>query len=167
MKRRLQLFVIHQTTTSLQWTNNLNPRTRWYPALDESNRMKSTYFTIYPDKNPPHQNGCGLKSVFIYFKSTGFTSSTFPIQLAISPNQPVAITLNTGSPQTLFHRGISYRGRPLYKISIYSILVCGGRRQQRFLEIKSIRLIALPRNGVLEQMMRIVSCFLTVFPRNV
>ena len=31
-----------------------------------------------------------------FFKSTGFTSSTFPIQ-------PAAITLNTGSPRTLSH----------------------------------------------------------------
>ena len=38
---------------------------------------------------------------FIYFKSTGFTPSTFPIQPNFSQNQPAAITLNTGSPQTL------------------------------------------------------------------
>jgi hypothetical protein len=30
-----------------------------------------------------------------FFKSTGFTSSTFPIQSDFSQNQPVAITLNT------------------------------------------------------------------------
>jgi hypothetical protein len=35
------------------------------------------------------------------FKSTGFTSSTFPIQPDSSQNQPAAITLNTGSPRTL------------------------------------------------------------------
>jgi hypothetical protein len=35
------------------------------------------------------------------FKSTGFTSSTFPIQPDFSQNQPAAITLNTGSPRTL------------------------------------------------------------------
>ena len=64
MKQKLRLFAIHQTATSLQRTNNLNPRTRWYPALDESNRMKSAYFTIHPGKNPPPQNGCRLKSVF-------------------------------------------------------------------------------------------------------
>jgi hypothetical protein len=40
--------------------------------------MKSAYFTIHPDKNPPPQNGGLLKSVFL-FKGTGFTSSTFPI----------------------------------------------------------------------------------------
>ena len=34
-------------------------------------------------------------------KSTGFTSSTFPIQPDFSQNQPAAITLNTGSPRTL------------------------------------------------------------------
>ena len=39
---------------------------------------------------------------FFSFKSTGFTSSTFPIQLEFSQNQPAAITLNTGSPRTLF-----------------------------------------------------------------
>jgi hypothetical protein len=48
MKQKLCLFAIHQITTSLQRTNNLNPRTRWHPALDESNQMKSTYFTIHP-----------------------------------------------------------------------------------------------------------------------
>ena len=60
--------------------------------------MKSTYFTIHPGKNPP-QNGCRLTSV--YFESTGFTSSTLPIQPDFSQNQPAAITLNTGSPRTL------------------------------------------------------------------
>jgi hypothetical protein len=56
----------------------LKPRTRRYPALDESNRMKSAYFTIHPGKNPTSQNDFWLKSVFL--ESTGFTSSTFPIQ---------------------------------------------------------------------------------------
>jgi hypothetical protein len=41
MKQKLCLFAIHQTATSIQRTENLNPRTRWYPALDESNYMKS------------------------------------------------------------------------------------------------------------------------------
>jgi hypothetical protein len=62
--------------------------------------MKSTYFTIHPGKNPPPQNGGRLKSGF-FVKSTGFTSSTFPIQPDFSQNQPAAITLNTGSPRTL------------------------------------------------------------------
>jgi hypothetical protein len=35
------------------------------------------------------------------FKSTGFTSSTFPIQPDFSQNQPATITLKTGSPRTL------------------------------------------------------------------
>jgi hypothetical protein len=60
--------------------------------------MKFTYFRIHPGKNPP-QNGCRLKFV-IFFKSTSFTSSTFPIQPDFSQNQPAAITLNTGSPRT-------------------------------------------------------------------
>jgi hypothetical protein len=50
--------------------------------------MKFPYFTIHPGKNPPPQNGCRLKSVFFIFKSTGFTSSTFPIQPDFSQNQP-------------------------------------------------------------------------------
>ena len=103
MKQKLRMFAIHQTATSLQRTNNLNPRTRWYPALDESNRMKSAYFTIHHNssgKNPPPQNGDWLKSG-LFFKSTGFTSSTFPLQPDFSQNQPAAITLNTGSPRTL------------------------------------------------------------------
>jgi hypothetical protein len=49
MKQKLRLFAIHQTATSLQWTDNLNPRSRWYLDLDESNRMQSAYFTIHPD----------------------------------------------------------------------------------------------------------------------
>jgi hypothetical protein len=39
-----------------------------------------------------------------FFQSTGFTSSTIPIQLDFSQNQTAAITLNTGSPQTLICR---------------------------------------------------------------
>ena len=62
MKQKLRMFAIHQIVTSLQRTK-LKPRTRWYPALDESNRMKFGYFTIDPGKNPPPQNGCRLKSV--------------------------------------------------------------------------------------------------------
>jgi hypothetical protein len=43
---------------------------------------------------------------FKNFKSTGFTSSTFPIQPDFSQNQPAAITLNTGSPRTLVCGGL-------------------------------------------------------------
>jgi hypothetical protein len=64
MKQKLRMFAIHQTATSLQQTYNLNPRTTWYPTLDELNRMKSAYFKIHPGKNPPPQNGCQLKSRF-------------------------------------------------------------------------------------------------------
>ena len=69
MKEKLHMFAIHQTATSSQWTNYLNPRTSWYPALDESNRMKSAYFIIHLGKNPPPQNGCRLKSV-LFFKTS-------------------------------------------------------------------------------------------------
>jgi hypothetical protein len=100
MKQKLRMFAIHQIATSLQQTYNLNPRTRYYPALDESNRMKSACFTIHPRKNPPPQNDCRLKSGFV-FESTGFTSSTFPVQPDFSQNQLTAVTLNTGSPRTL------------------------------------------------------------------
>jgi hypothetical protein len=31
--------------------------------------MKSPYFTIHPGKNPPPQNGCWLKSVFVFLKA--------------------------------------------------------------------------------------------------
>jgi hypothetical protein len=54
--------------------------------------MKFVYFTIHPGKNPPPQNGCRLKFIF-FLKSTGFTSSTFPIQPEFSQSQPPAITL--------------------------------------------------------------------------
>ena len=87
------------TATSLQRTNNLNPRTIWYLALDESNRIKSAYFIIHP----PPQNGCRLKAVI----NTGFTSSTSAIQRDFSQNQPGAITLNTGSPRTLSQSRVS------------------------------------------------------------
>ena len=39
--------------------------------------------------------------IYLFFKGTGFTSSTFSIQLDFSQNQPAAMTLNTGSPHTL------------------------------------------------------------------
>jgi hypothetical protein len=65
MKQKLQLFAIYQTATSLQRTCNLNPRTIWYPALDESRYMKSAYFIMHPNKSPPPQNGCRLKSAFL------------------------------------------------------------------------------------------------------
>ena len=67
MKQKLRLFVIHQTATSLKRTGNLNPRTRWYPTQDESNRMESAYFIIHPGKISLPQNGCWLKSfLFTY-----------------------------------------------------------------------------------------------------
>jgi hypothetical protein len=65
--------------------------------------MKTTYFIIHLGENYPPQNGCQLKSFFSSssFQSTGFTSSTFPIQPDFLQNQPAAITLNTGSHRTL------------------------------------------------------------------
>ena len=77
MKQKLRMFAICRTVTSLQRPDNLNPRTIWYPALDELNRMKSTYFTIHPGKNLPPQNGCQLKSVF-FFKKRRFHILHFP-----------------------------------------------------------------------------------------
>jgi hypothetical protein len=69
--------------------------------------MKFAYFTIHLDQNPP-QNGCRLKSVFVFiFKSTGFKSSTFPIQPDFPQNQPAAITLDTGSPRSLMATGFT------------------------------------------------------------
>jgi hypothetical protein len=65
--------------------------------------MKPTYFTIHPGENPPPQNGCRLKS-FFFLKSTGFTSSTFPIQPDFPQNQPAAITLNTGRFSPTLHQ---------------------------------------------------------------
>jgi hypothetical protein len=96
MNQKLRMFAIRQTATSLQRTYNLNPRTIWYPTVDESKRMKSACYTIHLSKNPPPKNACWLKSFF--FKSTGFTSSTSPIQPGFSQNQPAAITLNTDFP---------------------------------------------------------------------
>ena len=91
MKQKLRLFTIHQTVASLQQTNILNPSNIWYPALDESNRMEYAYFII-------HQGEILLLKMVanwnpFFKKSTGFTSSTFPIQPDFSQNQPAVITL--------------------------------------------------------------------------
>ena len=61
------MFAIHQTVTSLQRTYNIHPRTKLYSTLDEPNRMKSTYLTIHPSRNPSPQNRCRLKSVFLFY----------------------------------------------------------------------------------------------------
>jgi hypothetical protein len=45
-----------------------------------------------------------------FFKSTGFTSSTIPIQPDFSQNQPAAITLNTSSPRTFIHYAMDIMG---------------------------------------------------------
>jgi hypothetical protein len=69
--------------------------------------MKSAYFTLHPGKNLSFSKWlqveirCSFVFVFFYRKSTGFASSTFPIQLDFSKNQLAAITLNTGSPRAL------------------------------------------------------------------
>jgi len=68
-KKMFRLFAIHQTATSLQRTDNLNPRTGWYPALDEINWMKYAYFTIHPGKNSPPQNGFRSNSIFFSLKA--------------------------------------------------------------------------------------------------
>jgi hypothetical protein len=62
--------------------------------------MKSTYFTIHPGKKSSSSKWLPVEIRF-FFQSTGFTSSTFPIQPDFSQNQLAAITLNTGSPHTL------------------------------------------------------------------
>ena len=100
MKQKLRLFAIHQTATSIQQTNNLNPRTIQYLALDESNQMRSAYFTIHPGKNPPPQNGCQLKPVS-FFKASVSHPPLSQLNRNFSQNQPAAITLNTGSARTL------------------------------------------------------------------
>jgi hypothetical protein len=55
--------------------------------------------------NPPISQFIQVKILLLKmvagWNSTGFTSSTFPIQLDFSQNQPATITLNTGSPRTL------------------------------------------------------------------
>ena len=71
------------------------------------------------------------------FKSTGFTSSTFPIQPDIPQNQPAAITLNTGSPRTLGvvtppWRMENYHCRP-HVVRIYALFT--------HLDLKSVGLL--------------------------
>jgi len=108
VKHKLRLFAIHQIDTSLWQTDSLNPRIKWYMALDESNRMKFAFFTMHLGKDLPPQNHCRLQSVFFFYtKKHRFTSSTFPIQPDFSQNLPAAITLNTGSPRTLVRRTLS------------------------------------------------------------
>ena len=68
MKQKLRMFAIHQIAPTLQWVDNLNPRTIWYMVLDESNWVKSAYFTIHPSKIPPPQNGCPLNYDFFLKK---------------------------------------------------------------------------------------------------
>ena len=91
MKQKLRLSNIHQIATSLQQTHSLNPRTRWYPTLNESNRMKSAYFTIHLGKNPPPQNSCELKSFFhfLFFQKQRFHIFHFP-------NSTILFTKPTG-----------------------------------------------------------------------
>ena len=61
MKQKLCMFIVHQTAISLQCTKHLNPRTRWYPALHEPNRIKPAYVTSHPGKNPPPQSSYRLE----------------------------------------------------------------------------------------------------------
>ena len=86
MKQTLRMFAIHQTATSLQWIDDLNPRTIWYLTRDESIRMESVYFTIHLGKNPSSSKWLPVEIRFCFFESTGFTSSTFPIQPDFSQN---------------------------------------------------------------------------------
>jgi hypothetical protein len=63
--------------------------------------MKSAFFTIHPGKKSSPSKWFPVEIRFVFvFKSTGFTSSTFPIQPDFSQDQPAAITHNTGSPRT-------------------------------------------------------------------
>ena len=80
MKQKLCMFAI--SPNRYKHSTDIYPKTlepNDIQPLDESKPMKSAYFTIYPGKNPPPQNGWWLKSVFVW-KNTIFTSSTFPIQ---------------------------------------------------------------------------------------
>jgi hypothetical protein len=78
MKQKLHLFVIHQTATSLQRMDNLNPRTMWYLTLDESNRMKSAYFTIHVKHrfhilHFPHSTGLFTKPTGCHYTKYRFS----------------------------------------------------------------------------------------------
>ena len=71
-------------------------QTGWNPLISQFIREKIPFLKTVARWNP-----C--------FLSIGFTSSTFPIQPEFSQNQPAAITLNTGSPQTLMCVGQDIR----------------------------------------------------------
>ena len=68
------------------WMN----QTGWNPPLSQFIRVKILLLKMVAGRNP-----------FCFFKSTGFTSFTFPMQPEFSQNQPATITLNTGFPWTL------------------------------------------------------------------
>jgi hypothetical protein len=63
----------------------------------------------------------------LFFKSTGFTSSTFPIQPDFSQNQPAVITLNTGSPWTLQKANMPV---PKHKRQLTTWQVCLSSREE-------------------------------------
>jgi hypothetical protein len=67
-------------------------QTGWNPPNSQFIQVKVLLLKMVTGWNP---------GFLFIFKSTSVTSSTFPIQLDFSQNQPAAITLNTGSSQTL------------------------------------------------------------------
>ena len=146
MKQKLRLFTIHQTVASLQQTNILNPSNIWYPALDESNRMEYAYFIIHQGKILLLKMVANWNPFFK--KSTGFTSSTFPIQPDFSQNQPAAITLNTGSPRTLVdaHLTTSIEDRHISHGRCVQII----RSKAYFRNIENPKLVGLPYNAALK-----------------
>ena len=66
-------------------------QTEWNPHVSQFIRVEFLLLKMV----------AGWNLIFFFFKSTGFTSSSLPIQPDFSQNQQAAFTLNTGSPRTL------------------------------------------------------------------
>ena len=64
---RIGMVVLHALLCIYSKIRHVINNTRWYPTLDESNRMKSAYFTTHPCTNPPPQMVAGW-NLFIFLK---------------------------------------------------------------------------------------------------
>ena len=123
MKQVLELrqFANTKPLQAYKWTTNLNPRTVWYPTLDESNRMKSVYFTIHPGAKPSSSKWLLVEIHFFYKKrqfhilhfpnSTGlftkpighhYTKYRFFLDIGLGPTQFSSINLNLAQLHQLF-----------------------------------------------------------------
>jgi hypothetical protein len=85
--------------------------------------MKSTYFTIHPDKNPPPQNGCRLKSAFCLLKHQ--------FHILHFPNSTGLFTKPTGRhyPEYWFSRDIAAHPGRMSLNQVFEV-ICGVHHRQ-------------------------------------